>query len=140
MFFVSFGSEVYTHEMIKEALKNKVVVVPKLKNNSFLPYRIDDFNELNFKNKYNILEPENYNKKIDKNKIDLVVVPGIAFDKKGHRIGYGKGYYDVFLSDMKSAKIGLAFNIQIVDALPIEEHDVKLNKVVTEKVIIELEN
>ena len=117
-------------------MKNKIVAVPKLKNNGFVACRINDFDELNFRNKYNILEPENYNKKIDKNKIDLVIVPCVVFDRNGYRCGYGKGYYDVFLSGMKPKTIGLAFNVQVVDTIPMEEHDVKLDKIITEKEII----
>lgn len=135
MFYVSFISEVYTHDMIKEALRDKIVVVPKLKGNCLIPCRIDSFNELDFKNEYGILEPSGVNG-IDKDKIDLVIVPGVVFDKEGYRIGYGKGCYDIFLEGMKSKKIGLAFDAQVVDALPTEKHDVRMDKTITEKRII----
>ena len=132
----TFGSEVHTHDMIKVALKDKIVAVPRLKGNCFIPCRIDDFSELNSKNEYGILEPENYDKEIDK--VDLVIVPCVAFDKKCHRIGYGKGCYDVFLEGMDIKRIGLAFDMQVVDAIPAEGHDIKLDKVITEKRIIKL--
>jgi len=68
----------------------------------------------------------------------LVIVPGIAFDKKGYRIGYGHGYYDRFLKILKKdvKKIGLAFEIQVVDEIPEEEHDVPVDIVVTEKRVL----
>ena len=68
----------------------------------------------------------------DKTKIDLVLVPGVAFDKTGNRTGYGKGYYDRFLKDMKAFKIGVCHSFQLTDELIVEEHDVKMDMIVTE--------
>ena len=135
MFFVSFGKEVFTHDMIKDALKNKQVYVPTVKNNSLIVSKITGFKELNKKNKYGILEPSKI-KEIDINEIDLVIVPGVAFDCAGYRVGYGKGYYDKFLNDFDKEKIGLAFEFQTTKELPKEDHDVVVDKVITEKRII----
>ncbi|MBQ7876140.1 MAG: 5-formyltetrahydrofolate cyclo-ligase [Clostridia bacterium] len=71
----------------------------------------------------------------DKTKIDLVLVPGVAFDKEGNRMGYGKGYYDRFLKNMTSFKIGVCHAFQLTDKLPVEEHDVKMDMIVTESAI-----
>jgi len=73
--------------------------------------------------------------------IDLVIVPGVVFDKSGHRIGYGHGYYDRFLDNLEkinknAVKVGLAYDFQIADKVPIEKHDVPVDKIVTEKRII----
>ena len=137
MFFVSFNSEVHTHEMIKEALKNKTVVIPKVEQHEIEPSIILDFDNLVPSSKLGILEPIEAMKIAYKN-IDLVLVPGIVFDKHGHRIGFGLGFYDRFLQKVsKSIKVGLAFDFQVVDRIPHEEHDVPVNFIVTEKMVVE---
>lgn len=63
---------------------------------------------------------------------DLIVVPGLAFDHQGNRLGYGQGFYDIFLSAHPEAlKVGVAYDFQLVDALPVESHDVPLNGLIT---------
>ncbi|MEK6967015.1 MAG: 5-formyltetrahydrofolate cyclo-ligase [Nanoarchaeota archaeon] len=69
-------------------------------------------------------------------KFDVAIIPGIAFDEKGNRLGYGKGYYDRLLAGKKATKIGLAFDVQIVDEIPSESHDVKMDFIVTETRVI----
>ncbi len=136
MFFVSFGSEVHTHEMIKEALKNKTVIVPKVINNQIEPSLIIDFDSLIPSGKFGILEPIEAMPIAYKN-IDLILVAGIAFDKEGYRLGYGLGYYDKFLAKLpKALKIGLCFDFQVVEKLPREAHDVPVDMVVTDKEVI----
>ncbi len=135
MLFASFGTEVFTHDMIKEALKHKQVAVPVVKGDNLIASKIIDFNDLNKKSKFGILEPSKI-KEVDINEIDLVIVPGVAFDCAGYRIGYGKGYYDKFLNDFEKEKVALAFELQIQKELPNEDHDVVVDKIVTEKRII----
>jgi 5-formyltetrahydrofolate cyclo-ligase len=67
--------------------------------------------------------------------VDLVVVPGVAFDYAGHRLGYGKGFYDRVLHDCagRATKIGLCFDFQLLPALPAEKHDVCMDLVITEE-------
>ena len=137
MFFVSFNSEVYTHEMIKKSLMEKTVIVPKVVHHEIEPSVIIDFDNLISSGKFGILEPIETMKIAYKN-IDLVLVPGIAFDTEGHRIGYGFGYYDKFLTKVpKAIKIGLCFDFQVVDKVSREEHDVPVDIIVTEKRVIE---
>lgn len=71
--------------------------------------------------------------KMEKDEIDLVIVPGVAFDKKYNRMGYGKGYYDRFLKDMRAFKIGACHSFQLVDEIPSEPHDIKMDMIVTER-------
>ena len=137
MFFVSFNSEVNTHSMIRDALKNKRVVVPKVAHHEIEPSVIIDLDNLVESGKLGILEPIETMKIASKN-INLVLVPGIAFDKEGHRIGYGFGYYDKFLKKVpKAIKIGLCFDFQVVDKIPRETHDVPVDFIVTEKRFID---
>ena len=137
MFYVSFNSEVDTHEMIKEALKSKRIAVPKVVEKEMQPSLLIDFDQMIPFGKFDILEPIEL-LKIELKNISLIIIPGIAFDRKGHRIGYGYGYYDKFLRKIpKAVKIGIAFDFQIADKIPNEVHDVPLDIIVTEKEVIE---
>ena len=70
--------------------------------------------------------------------IDLVIVPGVAFDREGGRLGFGKGCYDGFLAGIDAVKIGLCYDLQLTDGLPTEEHDVRMDMIVTENEIIRI--
>jgi 5-formyltetrahydrofolate cyclo-ligase len=87
---------------------------------------------------YGVRQPEiKYDSIVEKCNIDLIFVPGIAFDIFGHRIGYGKGYYDRWLENISLEKIvGLAYDFQIKDRLPIEKQDLPVGIIVTEKRIV----
>lgn len=71
--------------------------------------------------------------------IDLQVVPGVVFSKEGYRIGYGGGYYDRYLSDYQGDTVSLAFELQVINQIPIEIHDVPVEKIITETFIIDCE-
>ena len=140
MLFVSFNNEADTHNIIKKSLGKKNVAIPKIIQHEIEPSIIIDFDSLIPAGKFGILEPIDLMKIAYKN-IDLVLVPGIAFDSEGHRIGYGFGYYDKFLKKIpKSVKIGLAFDFQVVDKITAEEHDVPVDFIITEKRVIECKN
>src|SRR3989344_4436157 len=137
MFFVSFSSEVNTQDMINESIGRKTAIAPKVVQNEIEPSVIIDLDSLIPSGKFGIPEPIELMKIAYKN-IDLVLVPGIAFDKEGHRICYVFGYYDKFLKKVpKAVKIGLCFDFQVVDKVPREEHDVPVDLIVTEKGVLE---
>ncbi len=133
MFYVSKGSEVRTEHMITESIKmGKTVVVPlsDSKTHTLCAYEIEGVKDL-CPGCYGIPEPDSEKcRKVEPEEIDLVIVPGTAFDKKGDRIGYGMGFYDKFLSQVKIKTIGLAYDFQVVVHIPGEEHDVKVDMVV----------
>ncbi|MFH0875292.1 MAG: 5-formyltetrahydrofolate cyclo-ligase [archaeon] len=134
-FYISFNSEVDTHALINEAiLDGKQVLVPKINNDNIDIYEIDTFDNLK-KNKFGILEPA-IAQKHEASVIDLCIVPGIAFDKKGNRLGFGKGYYDKILKKINSKKIALAYDFQIIENVPKEEYDISMDILVTESGII----
>jgi len=141
MIYVSFNNEVDTIEIIKEILINKektIVVSYVVRNNPILQLsELKSFNELEPK-KLGILEPkDNFIREFSLKKLDLVIVPGLVFDKNGHRIGYGYGYYDRFLKKIDGdKKIGLAFDFQLVDKIPEEQHDVPMDIIVTEERVL----
>ena len=134
MFFVSFGKEVYTHDMIEKCFEERVVIVPKAFGDYLLPCKINSLGELRTFN-FGIKEP------IDEDvfplgEIDVIVVPGLAFNEKGERIGYGKGFYDRFLSKCNAIKVGLCFEEFIVDKIPTQDHDIKVDFIITEDRVI----
>lgn len=142
MTFISFGDEVDTHEFIKTSIKNgkKIVVpitVPEKKELKLS--QVKDFSELEIGH-YNILTPkEEFLRFVDPKDVDLIIVPGVAFDREGYRIGYGGGYYDRFLSSKVKEnvpKISIAFSLQIIDKVPREHFDIPVDYIYTEKEII----
>lgn len=135
MVYVSFGLEVDTISIIKNALdNNKIVCVPKIinKKDGMKAVKIEKLEDL-IKNKFGILEPLSFDKEINGKDIDLFLVPGLAFDKNGGRIGYGAGYYDRFLKNSKdnSLKIGLAYDFQVIDNVPMAENDIYLDIIIS---------
>ncbi len=137
LFYSSIKSEVKTEDAIKDSLalgKRVVLPITNKGQKALEIFEIKDSKGL-AQGPFGILEPKK-ELPISKEDLDLVIVPGIVFDFRGHRIGYGEGYYDNFLKDVKATKIGLAFEIQIVPEIPAEPHDIKVNKIVTEKRVI----
>ncbi len=136
LFYLSFDGEVDTLRMIKNAMKQgKKVAVPVIhkKAREIVPSVLEDFDAELKIGPYGVLHPkEEYIRPIPLEKIDLVVVPGLAFDKAGNRLGRGMGYYDRFLSRIHkdTPVIGLAFDFQIIDDFPpLEPHDLSVSKV-----------
>ena len=75
---------------------------------------------------------------VDVDDIELMVIPAVAFDRKGNRLGRGKGFYDRLLSTSKATKIGVGYEFQLFDSLPSEPHDVAMDMVITQKTVIKL--
>lgn len=129
--YVSMKDEVSTDELINNLLhQSKIVVVPKVEGKEIKFYQIESLDELKPQGKYQIREP--YNQKLFLDNIDTIVVPGICFDKKNNRLGYGGGYFDRYLKDKNIYKIGICFEEQITDELSINENDIKMNAVITD--------
>jgi 5-formyltetrahydrofolate cyclo-ligase len=140
MFYVSFRSEVKTGEMIQAALDlDKKIVVPAVSSDrqALEPYFIDSLDQLT-PGTYGVPEPKSREKRADSGSIDLITVPGCAFDPEGFRLGYGGGYYDRFLGqDQNAAAVGLAFELQMVPKVPaLKPHDLPVDLIVTEKRVI----
>ena len=124
--------EVNLDELINIAQNSgKIVLLPRVVGNNLIFIKIDE-NTCYEKNNFNILEPI-INNNIYYGTIDVVLVPGVAFDKQNNRLGYGKGYYDRFLKDCNIFKIGVCFYQQLVSILPISLSDVSVNLIITEK-------
>lgn len=129
--YLSYLDEAKTDKLISEALKTKTVLVPYCvdKNGTMIACEIKSFDELK-KGSFGIREPVN---SVSFNgKIDLAVVPGLAFSKDGHRIGYGKGYYDRFLEKNPAYSVGLTFDELVFDEIPSDDHDKRVNMIITQ--------
>lgn len=138
LFYASFDGEVHTLEMIKKAQQlGKKISLPKVKRSDkkLIPVLIDNLDKDLKKGSYGILEPKKLRgKKLKLENIDIVIVPGIAFDQRNNRLGRGGGYYDRFLTQLPASvfTVGLAFDFQVVDLLPHQErHDVHVSRVLT---------
>ena len=128
----SMNDEVITHQAVERWSKHKKVYLPLIKGNDLELVRFEGVKKMKPEPIFGILEPTS-EEKIEISGIDLVIVPGVAFDASCNRMGRGKGYYDRLLSESVAAKIGVAYNFQIVDEVPVDQYDVPLNMVVTEK-------
>ena len=85
---------------------------------------------------FGIMEPIEQKTTVDESEIDLIIVPGVAFDRQLNRMGRGKGYYDRLLSTLQVPKIGICFDFQLQDMIPIEPFDKKMDMIITEKEVI----
>lgn len=144
--FVSFQSEVDTHDIIKRALHDhKRVYIPRVETNGIEFYEILDLNHL-ISSKFGVLEPEGIEDKYDYLQscdTAFMLLPGLAFDICGNRIGYGAGYYDRYLQkrvNIFSQKIALAYDFQVLDQIATEEYDVKVDAIITPTRIIDCNN
>ncbi len=138
MFYSSIINEVQTDFMIKEALKEgKKIALPQTTPYELIPRVIKNYPDDLSPGVFGILEPTEKMPIIEKNDIDLVVVPGIAFSKDCVRLGYGKGYYDKFLKWYNNIKIGIAFWEQILNEVPHDKYDIPLDMIITDKYIID---
>lgn len=132
---VSKDFEWDTWMLIKQAWEEKKqVVIPKcIPNNKKMNfYMINSASDLILGN-FNILEPKvNEEKRVNKNDIDLLIVPGVLFDKQGYRIGFGGGYYDRFLVDYSNATLSMSSEENVINELPKDPYDMSVQHIVTE--------
>jgi len=139
LFYISYDNEVHTHDMIKETMSNRkkiVVPVTDKEKKKLILSELKNWNDLTH-GSYNILEPRRERIiEVTLDSIDLIIVPGIGFDKHGNRVGHGGGYYDKLLESATVPSIGLAFHLQLLDKINLEEHDISVHKIVTEKEVI----
>ena len=130
LLYHSLPDEVQTSELLRTLLnKGKTLLLPKITGDGLMELRIYNGEHDLCVGKYGIKEPtgEAYTYY---NNIDVAVIPGVAFDVEGNRLGRGKGYYDRILPLLTSAyKIGLCFSFQIADNIPTETHDMKVDEV-----------
>lgn len=126
----SLDDEVLTHAFIEKWSAYKTILLPVIHGDELFFASFNGINTLSPDKQFGIAEPKT-SKVFELSEIDLVVVPGVAFDEKNNRLGRGKGYYDKALKLCAAFKIGLCFPHQRVTYIPIEPHDIKLDEVIS---------
>lgn len=125
----SMDDEVYTHDFVCKWAGRKTILLPCVRGEELDIRYFDGKENLCPGEGYAIPEPVG---KLftELDRIDMILVPGVAFTGSGERIGRGKGYYDKILKQTKAYKLGICFDFQLLEELPMEEHDVKMDRVV----------
>lgn len=145
LLYASFRSEVGTFDLLKYCITHrKTVALPKVDkgHNRLKIYEIKDIKEL-ARGYFGIPEPDvSEDRAMSVEDLNLILVPAVAFDEYCNRLGYGKGFYDKLLQVVKDKElkidiIGLAYEEQIVELIPSEPHDIRMDKIITDKRIIE---
>jgi len=141
LFYASMEDEPSTDEILEEWLRDpeKTLVLTRVCNRTkqLDPYRVDSWDDLEM-GRFRIRMPKTNCQQIDLSKLDAVVVPGRVFDSEKNRIGRGYGFYDRFLCVVpkEATLIGLAFDFQVVDSVPVEEHDIPMDVIITQSRVI----
>ena len=142
MFYVDVRTEVRTRHYLPEALTHgNRIVVPYCVDGLLELFHLENMDELAI-GMYKILEPRDDlrlkpEKRIDVKELDLIMVPGVAFDRSGARMGHGKGYYDKLLEHARPGTplVALAFECQLFPQIPTQPHDVFMDKIITESAV-----
>jgi 5-formyltetrahydrofolate cyclo-ligase len=141
MFYIDVRSEVRTRHDLELALQSgKNIIVPWCNEEGELElFRLSRMDELEI-GMYRILEPRSElrnlpEKQVNVESLDLIMVPGVGFDRRGARMGHGKGYYDKLLQHARkdTPLIALAFECQLFDEIPVADHDIFMDKIITEE-------
>ena len=136
MTYVDFRNEIKTHRIMKDLIinrKNLVVPLTNRDSTDIRPVQISSFDELTT-GQFGLSEPSKESKEFNPKLLDLILVPGIAFDLFGNRIGFGKGYYDNFLARLNEniPCAALAYDFQVLDyKIPHNEHDIPMDYIIT---------
>lgn len=141
MLYMPLGNETDTREIINKAFADgKKVVFPVTdeKSGEITPCYATAQTKFE-KGAFSVCEPKIIDV-ADVLDIDVVIVPGIAFDKEGARIGFGKGCYDGFLTKTKAIKIGFCYDFQLCEKIPTEDYDIKMDYIITENGVFDSEN
>lgn len=145
MYYVDIRAEVRTRQALPDALASrKRIIVPWCNDDGELElFHLESMGELEI-GMYSILEPRaelraRKDKHVAPQDLDLVMVPGVAFDRRGGRTGHGKGYYDKLLAQARPEIlfVALAFECQLFDEIPMQPHDVFMDKIITESAVYE---
>lgn len=132
--YMSLPDEPQTEYFLREMCHRKRLVVPRVCDDCtmrFFDYRPDGQQP----GAFGIAEPDDDARPCPPEDIDLMVVPGTAFTREGARLGRGRGYYDRYMAQpqFRAATVGVCFGVQIVDALPVESHDLRVDAVITDE-------
>lgn len=133
MIYWSMPDELPTHNFIIRWSKKKTMLLPVVKGEDMLIKPFSTKEELK-QGSLGIWEPDTQKEYL--NSIDLVIVPGVAFDRNKSRLGRGKGYYDRYFINKRIVKIGVCFDFQLLESIPVDSFDIKMDKVITSSILI----
>lgn len=135
--YFSLADELYTESFLNRCHERKHIFLPRVNGDDIeiLPYRPDHMRQ----GAFDIYEPTG-DTVADISLMDVVIVPGVAFDRRGNRIGRGRGYYDRLLSGCHAIKIGICYDFQLLEEITADSHDVTMDYVVTDNEIIDVRN
>ncbi len=115
----------------------RAVALPRVAGESLMLHEWGPQDDLQ-RNALGVLEPAAFSRSAELARVGIILVPGLGFDRQGHRLGFGRGFYDRLLSRFATrARVGVAFDVQVVDRLPREPHDVKLGYLVTPSAVLD---
>ena len=134
LLYWSMADEVQTHDFVNKWYKDKVLLLPCVDGDDLVLRRYTGPECMVAGEQFGIGEPTGP-AFTDLDAVELIIVPGVAFDRTGNRMGRGRGFYDRLLKcTPKALKVGVAFDFQMIDDVPVEEFDVKMDAVITETV------
>ncbi len=133
MVYWSLPDEVATHEFVKKWAKEKEVILPVVKGEVLELRKFTSMQDMRKEPVFGIYEPTGPIEKAPES-IDLIVVPGVAFDSQRNRLGRGKAYYDKLLQNSQAFKVGICFDFQLVPKVPVDRFDIPMDLVVAETV------
>ena len=146
MLYIATKSEVQTQSIIESARKdNKKIFIPLIaqEKSDLIPSLIHDFEKELALGNLGIVQPkEEFYRLFPPDILDLVIVPGVAFTQQGYRLGRGGGYYDRFLCKLEehTYSIALAFEMQIIEKIPLDENDIPVDCIITEDRTIKIKH
>lgn len=129
--------EINTHEVIEKYYECKNIILPVVVGDDLLlkPYKGIEHTT---SGPFGIIEPAQYIEPISPEAIDLIIIPGMAFDRTGNRLGRGRGFYDRLLKTVKAPRIGICFDFQLFENIPTEPFDMRMNKIVTNTEVVDV--
>jgi 5-formyltetrahydrofolate cyclo-ligase len=138
-FYMAKGKEASLSKAIgKSFVEGKKVYLPKTwtRERRLTFHRVYSFSDL-VPGPFGLLEPNPKNEEADLGSLNVMFIPGLAFDVRGFRLGYGGGFYDKVLKETSAIKVGVCYSFQLVESLPVEPHDVPVDLILTEHGIIQ---
>ncbi len=135
LLYWSMDDEVDTHEFILKWYGNKTILLPCVSGDDLILRRFEGMQSMKEGEQFSILEPTGAVFD-DYSAIELMIIPGMAFDREKNRLGRGRGFYDRLLSVNRCTKIGICFDFQLLDKVPVEDFDVKMDYVFSYNTLI----
>ena len=131
MAYWSMDDEVFTHDFLQKYLGKKKIILPVVNGDMLDLKEFVGLSSMEAGESYGISEPTG-DIFTEINQIDLIIVPGVAFDVQLNRLGRGKAYYDKLLKESNAYKIGICFDFQLMESVPVDEHDIKMDLLISD--------